>query len=47
VLWKILLEQSKFKESEYGKIWMLASGAANLMAMPHNQNYYFLLRDHI
>jgi len=47
VLWKILLQKTKFEDNEYGKIWMLSSGAANLMNLQHNQNYYFLLRDQV
>jgi hypothetical protein len=41
VLWKILLEKTTFENHQYGKIWMLSSGAANMMSMAHNQNYYF------
>ena len=43
VLWKILLDTNNFDKKWIGKVWMLASGASNLMHM--NPNYYFTLRD--
>jgi hypothetical protein len=45
VLWKILLHQNGMEDALMGKVWMLASGAANLMNI--NKNYYFRLRDSV
>jgi len=41
VLFKILLHKTKLEAHQYGRVWMLASGAASIMSMPHNQDYYF------
>ena len=46
VLWKILLHQSKFDDIVGPKIWLIASGAANMINMEYNRNYYFQMRDH-
>lgn len=45
VLWNILMHQNGMEEELMGKVWMLASGAANLMNV--HQNYYFRLRDSV
>jgi len=47
VLWKILLHKQKFDNHQIGKVWLLGSGAANLLDMEHNRDYYFKLRDSI
>lgn len=44
-IWRILLINKKLTDDQYGKLWLLSSGAANLISMPHNRNYYFFLRD--
>lgn len=41
VLWKILLHKSKFSDEDSSKIWLIASGAANMINMEYNRNYYF------
>ena len=46
LLWNILLTQQKFENFQYSKVWMLASGALNVMQMKHNKHYYTNLRDH-
>ena len=45
-LWKILLHKSKFTDEQSSNIWLIASGAANMLNMDFNENYYFLMRDH-
>jgi hypothetical protein len=45
VLWKILLHKKNFDDHQIGKVWLLASGAANLMDLENNNNYYYKLRD--
>ena len=45
VLWKILLHNESIDNLIVGKVWMVASGAANSMHM--NQDYYFNLRDSV
>ena len=45
VLWRILLHKEKLTDEQYGKFWLLASGAANFIGMEHNRGYYYILRD--
>lgn len=47
VLFQILLRKEKFEGHQIGKVWLLASGAANLLDMEHNRDYYQKLRDSI
>jgi len=46
LLWYILLEEQRFEDKELAKLWLLSSGAANLLSHKSNENYYFYLRDH-
>jgi TBC1 domain family member 8/9 len=41
----LLLSNNPMDDSLQGKMWLLASGAANLINLEHNRNYYYILRD--
>ena len=46
-IWRfLLLSHNVLDDNQQGKLWLLASGAVNLINMEHNRNYYIFLRDH-
>jgi hypothetical protein len=46
-VWKlILISNNCLDDTQQAKLWLLASGAANLINMDYNRNYYYILRDH-
>jgi len=47
MLLEILYEKKTFSNKQYKNVWLLASGALNMLNMDHNRDYYFTLRDQI
>ena len=46
-LWNNLLRKQVVTINEYKQIWLLASGAANLLSMEQNRNYYSTLKESV
>lgn len=46
-VWKLILNSNNcLDSSQQAQLWLLSSGAANLINMDDNRNYYYILRDH-
>jgi len=45
LLWTIVLHKERIDEAMIGKLWLLSSGAANMLGFKANDNYYANLRD--